>query len=105
VVARIWEEVLGIERIGIRDNFFDLGGHSLMATQVISRVQEAFQIEIGLRSLFEAPTVAGLVEKMIQLETRAGDLDATARILQDLQDISEDEAKVMLGHDLSIAEE
>jgi amino acid adenylation domain-containing protein len=60
VVAGIWGEVLGAERVGAGDNFFELGGHSLLATQVISRVREAFGVDIPLRALFENRTVAGL---------------------------------------------
>ncbi len=59
-IAAIWSEVLGIERVGVNDNFFDLGGHSLMATQVISRVRETFQVELKLDKFFSAPTVSGL---------------------------------------------
>jgi amino acid adenylation domain-containing protein/non-ribosomal peptide synthase protein (TIGR01720 family) len=59
-VAGIWTEVLGVERVGADDNFFDLGGHSLKATQVISRIRDAFQVGTPLRQLFETPTVAGL---------------------------------------------
>ncbi|HEV7519010.1 MAG TPA: FkbM family methyltransferase, partial [Thermoanaerobaculia bacterium] len=57
VLALLWAQVLGRERLGMRDNFFDLGGHSLLATQVMSRVREAFQVELPLRSLFGAPTI------------------------------------------------
>ena len=62
IVSGIWSEVLGIDQISIHDNFFHLGGHSLIATQAISRVRDAFQIEVPLRRLFESPTVAGLAE-------------------------------------------
>ncbi|HEY0737635.1 MAG TPA: amino acid adenylation domain-containing protein, partial [Herpetosiphonaceae bacterium] len=64
IVAQIWAEVLHLDRVGILDNFFVLGGHSLMATQVISKLRAAFQIELPLRVLFEVPTIAGLCERI-----------------------------------------
>jgi amino acid adenylation domain-containing protein len=63
--AAIWGELLGREQIGIYDNFFELGGHSLLATQVVSRVRDAFQIRLSLRSFFENPTVAALAEFVV----------------------------------------
>ena len=65
-VAIIWREVLDLEEIGIHDNFLDLGGQSLLATRLISRLQRVLQIELTVRSLFENPTVASfsaLIEK------------------------------------------
>ncbi|HEY2491713.1 MAG TPA: non-ribosomal peptide synthase/polyketide synthase [Paenibacillus sp.] len=67
LVASVWSQVLGIERIGAHDSFFELGGHSLLATQVVSRLREAFDIELSLRELFEYVTVESLAERTSQL--------------------------------------
>ncbi len=63
-LAEIWAEVLGVARIGRHDNFFALKGHSLLATQVLSRIRDAFDVQLPLRSLFEAPTIAALAERI-----------------------------------------
>ncbi|GET42377.1 AMP-binding protein [Microseira wollei] len=64
VLVGIWTQVLGLDKVGVQDNFFELGGHSLLATQVISRVRDAFSVELSLYSLFEAPTITSLAEKV-----------------------------------------
>jgi len=64
VLADMWAELLGLERVGIEDHFFDLGGHSLIATQLVSRLNRAFAIEIPLKMLFEAGTVEKLAEQI-----------------------------------------
>jgi amino acid adenylation domain-containing protein len=63
-LASIWEEILGIDRVGIHDNFFELGGHSLLAMQVIARIRQRLGWEVSPRLLFEAPSLKNLIECM-----------------------------------------
>ncbi|OSX98878.1 non-ribosomal peptide synthetase [Bacillus mycoides] len=67
LIASVWSQVLGIENIGVQDSFFELGGHSLLATQVVSRLQEVFQIKLLVRELFEYSTVEALAKRLDQL--------------------------------------
>ena len=66
-LAAIWEEVLGSPGIGLTDNFFELGGHSLSATRVVSRIRSVLGVELPLRAIFEAPTLAQLSASVAQL--------------------------------------
>ncbi|EAU63795.1 type I polyketide synthase, partial [Stigmatella aurantiaca] len=70
MVARVFEEVLGIEAVGIHDNFFELGGHSLLATAVVGRLRDGSGVSIPLQLLFEGPTVAQVAERLGGLSWR-----------------------------------
>jgi hypothetical protein len=72
-IARVWAEVLGIDRVGVHDNFFELGGHSLLVVRLDSRVARLTGLTLGVREFFEAPTVASQVqhlEELIEAEER-----------------------------------
>jgi acyl carrier protein len=96
-LVRLFAELLGTKRVGINDDFFELGGHSLLATQLVSQVRERFQVELALRSFFEAPTVAGLSQ---QIESAHGaeraDLDKIQDSLTTLEELSADEVRMLL---------
>ncbi len=62
LLTAIWGELLGFDGVGVNDSFFELGGHSLLGTQLISRLRTVFGVELGLRSLYDAPTVAAMAE-------------------------------------------
>jgi amino acid adenylation domain-containing protein len=69
LLVELWKDVLSVEQIGIEENFFDLGGHSLLAVQVISAVRSRLGVEVPLRRLFEAPTVASFARVVAEAET------------------------------------
>ncbi|MGB9179573.1 MAG: amino acid adenylation domain-containing protein [Pyrinomonadaceae bacterium] len=97
VLVKTCGELLGLERVGIHDSFFDLGGHSLLATQLVSRLCDLFQMELPLRAVFETPTVSGLAQRMLQEEPQPGEFEKLAQILQQLDELSDNEAQEMLS--------
>ncbi len=98
-LVEIWREVLHIDNFGVQDNFFELGGHSLLATQVISRVRSAFHVQLPLRSLFDAPTVAGLAAEIARTPQSSED-EELAKLLNELEGLSDEEAERLLATEI-----
>ena len=90
-IAKIWQEVIGFEKIGIHDNFFELGGHSLLAVQVTSRLRETFKLDLPLRTLlFETPTIAQLAA-VIGKHTSVDETESMEQLLAEIENLSPEE--------------
>ncbi|AGY58064.1 non-ribosomal peptide synthetase [Gloeobacter kilaueensis] len=96
VLADIWAEVLDRDVVGVEDNFFDLGGHSLVATQVVSQIQTILRLEVPLYALFENPTVAGLARFLLSDPQERPRIEKTAQLLLALSELSDDDAQDLL---------
>lgn len=111
VIARIWEQILGVTPIGVFDKFFELGGHSLLAVQLISELRQAFQVELSAQKLFEAPSVAQLsgcitAELDKSKVTRAEQEQARlAEMLEFVEKLSEEEVAELLGKEGALEQE
>ncbi len=97
-IAAVWQKLLGVEPIGLYDDFFDLGGNSLMGTQLISQLREQFRTELPLRSLFDDPTIAGVAQIIEQERAKTEDKDtqAVTNLLEQMEHLSEEEAARLL---------
>lgn len=97
LLAGIWQEVLGVNPIGVEDDFFRLGGHSLLAAQALNRIGNTFEMEVPIRVLFEAPTVAAMARALVAREPTPGHVATIAEIRRDVAGLSTDELRKLLG--------
>ena len=100
-LAKIWAEVLNVNHVGAHDNFFDLGGHSLAATRIVSRVIKHFQVDLPLQSLFQSPTVAEMATVIAEHQGKKLDQKELGDILVKLESLTEEEAERVLSESVS----
>ncbi|HLF03654.1 MAG TPA: AMP-binding protein [Dehalococcoidia bacterium] len=100
-LAGIWAQVLGLDRAGVDDNFLELGGDSLLAMQVISRVIKAFKVNLPLHALFAAPTVAQMAVVVTQHQANQAKIEDVERLLAELEALSDEQAKQLLAGEVS----
>ncbi len=93
----IWEDVLDVRPIGIHDNFFDLGGHSLTASRIVSSVLRHFQLKIPLQALFQSPTVAEMAMVIAEHQGEELGSEKLENILNELERLSDEEAKRLVN--------
>jgi acyl carrier protein len=93
-LRRIWADLLAIDNVGVDDNFFTLGGHSLIATRLLSRLRDAFRVELPLRAIFDHPTIAELARAVEEAQegTRISKAPAVARLPREQHSVSVDAA-------------
>lgn len=92
MLAQMWAEVLKVDRVGIADNFFDLGGNSLLGMQLVARLRGKFRGDLGLRMLFEKPTVAELAEYIAEIDAKDVTHQDLKRLLTEIESLSEQDA-------------
>jgi len=97
LLASIWSDLLGVGEIGVNDDFFALGGHSLLATQVISQLREALHLEVPLRRIFEARTLARLAEAVLLASSQPAAVERAAEVWLSVADLSDDQIEAMLA--------
>jgi acyl-CoA synthetase (AMP-forming)/AMP-acid ligase II/aryl carrier-like protein len=102
ILARIWADVLRLERVGVDQNFLVLGGDSILATRIVARVADRFHVDLSLVSLFSSPTVAGMAEVIERALARSSAEveDRLGRLLSELEGLSDDEAAQILADEL-----
>ena len=100
-LASIWSEVLAVEQIGLDDNFFQLGGDSMLATQIVNRIREAMQVEIPFLIFFQQPTPGNMAVKIAQIQAEKVDAEEIGDLLADLESLSEEEVEQLLNRENS----
>jgi acyl transferase domain-containing protein/acyl carrier protein len=96
-ISDIWKEIFGLDEVGIYDNFFDLGGHSLAAGRLVSEVNKHFGVILPFQSLFQSPTVAEIATVISQIGAKQPGEPALQRILSQLELLSDEDAKMLLA--------
>jgi hypothetical protein len=97
VLADVYAKVLGLAKVGIHDSFFDLGGNSLLATQVVSRIRDLLRVDLSVPTLFESPGIEELAAQLLREQTMPDRLEKVASVVLRYQSLSEEEKSAVIA--------
>jgi acyl carrier protein len=102
-LAAVWARVLGVERVGALDDFFDLGGHSLLVMQVVARLRDETGVDLPVRALFETPVLADAAAAVVQAKLAHLSRDDLSTLVEEVAHLSEEEVALLLAEDTGSA--
>lgn len=100
VVTSIWRELFGIEQISLEDNFFDLGGNSLLAIQLMAKLRKIFGLDLPLNNFFESPTVAGLAARITESRLKEHEAAEIERLLREIESLAPQDLQASLAQEV-----
>jgi phthiocerol/phenolphthiocerol synthesis type-I polyketide synthase E len=95
-LAEMWQELLGIDRIGMHEDFFGLGGNSLLSIQIIARLRKLFNVEVAMTAIFEATTISALAEMIMEMQLEAANMEELEALLREIEGLSDEEITVKM---------
>ena len=95
-LGNIWKELLNVEQVGIRDSFFDLGGHSLLLTKLANRIQDTFQVRLPLRVIFDLPTIERMSQAIVEEQVKTADQGRVTHLLSKLSELTPEQVSKLL---------
>jgi amino acid adenylation domain-containing protein len=105
ILADMWQELLRVDRVGVEDDFFALGGDSLIATQTVMRIRKAFGVDLQLRHIILSPTIAGVAAALLANPEQREQVERTADLMLRLAGMSEEEVERLLNEEALVSQE
>lgn len=96
-LATLWAQILRVPRVGVDDSFLELGGHSLLATELLSRINETFQVNLPLLTLYESPSLGDLAAAIVQTQAERADAEALAKLLDEVEGMEAEQLQAALA--------